>query len=105
MLQGMESFHTDDVRTRAAQRPPGTLHEVYLEDSCNGCGDCVAVCPSALILLDVEGFPLLLSTSLCTSCGLCAEVCLPSAIAFTKETRAGLNSILAQQYTISEPAA
>jgi ferredoxin len=55
--------------------------------------------------LDIEGFPLLLSKNLCNSCGLCAEVCIPSAIAFTKETRAGLDNILAQQYSISEPAA
>lgn len=80
----------DLIPGQARTRPPGALSETLLMDVCTGCGDCVSVCPGALLLLDREGFPLLLSTSLCSGCGLCAEVCTPEAIRFTPRTRAGL---------------
>lgn len=92
-----------DIFSRTRRRPPGALDEVLLDDTCTGCGDCVSVCPGALILLDREGFPLLMSSSLCTRCGLCAEVCTPGAIELTEATRAGLARILAADRRRSLP--
>lgn len=76
------------------RRPPGALNEVLLADTCTGCGDCMDVCPSGIIVLDRDRFPLLISGTLCSGCGLCAEVCMPDAIVLTDATRAALTRLL-----------
>lgn len=43
-------------------------------DKCNGCGDCVDMCPTKAIDL-VDGKVQILSTH-CVSCGLCIDVCI-----------------------------
>ncbi len=88
---------TTDHITPARDRPPGSLADTLLADACTGCGDCMDVCPLGLVLLDDDGFPLLMSDALCSRCGLCAEVCTPGAIRFTAATRAGLARIIAAQ--------
>lgn len=82
---------------RKITRPPGALSDLLLEDVCTGCGDCVEVCPGALLLLDRDGFPQVISERLCPSCGLCAEVCTQGAIRFTPRTRAGLRRVIAAE--------
>jgi Pyruvate/2-oxoacid:ferredoxin oxidoreductase delta subunit len=88
-----------EIIDRRLKRPPGALNEVLLEDTCTGCGDCMDVCPSGIILLDRHRFPLLLSSSLCSGCGLCAEVCTPEAIVLTDATRAALMRLLEAERT------
>ncbi|MBQ0751941.1 MAG: 4Fe-4S binding protein [Roseovarius sp.] len=71
-------------------RPPGTVREWRLADLCTGCGDCVEVCPKAIITLDEERLPVVTALEACGRCGLCADVCTRGAIELTRETRLGL---------------
>lgn len=74
-------------------RPPGTVREWRLADLCTGCGDCVEVCPKAIITLDGERLPVVTAPHACGQCGLCADVCTRGAIELTPETRLGLERI------------
>jgi ferredoxin len=58
-----------------------------LADLCTACGDCVDVCPKAIISLDDERLPVVTALE---ACGLCADVCTRGAIELTRETRLGL---------------
>jgi NAD-dependent dihydropyrimidine dehydrogenase PreA subunit len=66
----------------------------YLEDAitlrldsarCNGCGQCVAVCPHAVFRLENKR-SVLADRGACMECGACARNCEPGAI----EVRAGV---------------
>ncbi len=59
------------------------------ETRCTGCGDCVAVCPTAC--LEMAGpLPWLPRPAECVRCGLCAAVCDAGAITIPGgEVRAG----------------
>ncbi len=55
-------------------------------EHCKGCGLCVAICPSAVLALDLDTVnglghhPIrLLDAARCTSCAFCARVC-PDAV-------------------------
>jgi ferredoxin len=66
------------------RRPPGTAGRQQLAESCSGCGDCVAVCPSGVLALDPMGYPhVTAERGLCEQCGLCADVCVRGAIVYT----------------------
>lgn len=72
-----------DLADTAAARPPGSLPEADFEDRCDRCGDCLAVCPSALLVADGAGLPVIdRARGICGVCGLCADVCTRGAIAF-----------------------
>lgn len=47
-------------------------------ERCNGCGDCVPVCPSNAIHL--EGGRAVIDETLCAGCHICADTCTRSAI-------------------------
>lgn len=47
-------------------------------ERCNGCGDCVSVCPSNAIRL--EGGRAVIDETLCAGCQVCADICTRSAI-------------------------
>ena len=49
------------------------------ETRCSGCGDCVAVCPTACLALAGQ-MPWLPRPGDCVSSGLCVRVCPTSAI-------------------------
>lgn len=72
------------------ERPPGALEDHELEDLCTGCGDCVAVCPQEVLVLDAQSLPAVVSKDRCGKCGLCADVCMMGAIELTVETRLAL---------------
>ena len=66
------------------RRPPGTVERRQLAETCCGCGDCVAVCPSGALELDTLGYPCVTSVGgRCEQCGLCADVCTRGAIVYT----------------------
>ena len=58
-----------------------------LKALCTGCGDCLAVCPEAILVAGRAGAPVLaLNGGACTFCGRCAEACAEDVFAST-ETR------------------
>jgi NAD-dependent dihydropyrimidine dehydrogenase PreA subunit len=55
---------------------------------CTGCGDCVAVCPTAC--LEMTGpLPWLPRPGSCIACGACEWVCIAAAVCVTPATAAG----------------
>ncbi|MEO0821051.1 MAG: 4Fe-4S binding protein [Pseudomonadota bacterium] len=52
-----------------------------MDDLCVRCGDCMEICPEAVIVCGVGGLPQLdLGRGSCNRCGLCADVCMRGAI-------------------------
>ena len=65
---------------KAPQRPPWALAEELFVAACSRCGDCVAVCPTQIIVV-VRGFPEVdFKLGECTFCGNCATVCKDGAL-------------------------
>ena len=52
---------------------------------CDGCGDCVKICPTGAITL-TQG-KISLDTGLCIFCGKCKKVCPQQAVQFSKDFR------------------
>lgn len=42
---------------------------------CHRCGSCVGICPTKVLGLDDEAYPLIKNLSACTDCDLCVRVC------------------------------
>ncbi len=62
----------------ACQRVTETEYSVD-RHSCNGCGECVRICPNDAIYLDHLG-KAAIDLSKCTQCGNCVAACPNSAI-------------------------
>jgi NAD-dependent dihydropyrimidine dehydrogenase PreA subunit len=57
-----------------------TIAEFYIDPSaCNGCGECIRICPNDALRYDSDG-KAEIDQSKCTQCGKCVEVCPNSAI-------------------------
>ena len=50
---------------------------------CSGCGDCVAVCPTACLSMRGSA-PFLIRPNDCVSCGLCVLVCPTAALSLAE---------------------
>lgn len=48
-------------------------------EACNGCGECIRVCPNDAVYFDHQG-KAVIDQSKCTKCGECVAVCPNSAI-------------------------
>lgn len=81
--------------------PPGAVL-AEMEDLCVGCGDCVEVCPSSLLELDMEGLPRFDVGQSCGVCGLCADVCSFGAIRFTQPMLTGLQRTMRTERELAE---
>ncbi len=56
---------------------------INIQQSCNGCSMCVAICPvDALSTIDNKTFTLKFKPDLCTGCGLCSQICNQNCIHF-----------------------
>lgn len=61
-------------------RPPWSLEEGAFLAACTRCGDCVPVCPTAILVIS-EGRPQVdFRRGECTFCGKCVEACKPQAL-------------------------
>jgi ferredoxin-type protein NapF len=62
-------------------RPPWALPEARFVEACTRCGDCIGVCPEAIIVRGDGGFPEVdFRRGACTFCGACVEACAPRAL-------------------------
>jgi ferredoxin-type protein NapF len=73
-LRGDWSGHNPELR------PPWAQPEALFVEACDGCGDCVDVCPQE-ILNSERGLPLVdFTQGECTFCGDCESVCQTTAL-------------------------
>src|SRR5574337_639481 len=62
-------------------RPPWSVRGRAFEDVCTRCGDCLTVCPSAILVAGPGGFPLVdFSRGDCSFCADCVSACGPGAL-------------------------
>src|SRR5690348_15539969 len=52
-----------------------SLSKIISEDLCHRCGSCVGICPTGVLALDEEEYPVIKNLSACTDCDLCVKVC------------------------------
>ena len=80
------------LRCRWCHNPEGLSRETdieYIASKCIGCAKCVEACPSGCHLIK-DGAHIFDRTH-CTKCGVCAEVCVASAL-----------SVFGREYTVEE---
>lgn len=70
-----------DFKTRPKPlRPPWALAEEAFLGACTRCGECVAVCPTRIVVI-VRGYPEVdFKRGECTFCGACAAACKDGAL-------------------------
>lgn len=52
-----------------------SLAQIIDNDLCHRCGSCVGICPTQVLGLDSEEFPVVKNLNACTDCDLCVRVC------------------------------
>jgi heterodisulfide reductase subunit A len=60
------------------------------EAACNGCAECLSVCPYSAIELLEDRDKAHVIAALCKGCGVCVAACLPKAISFSHYSDAQL---------------
>jgi thioredoxin reductase/ferredoxin len=71
-----------------ALAPPASLHPVFNENRCIGCGACIAACPEGGVIDTVDFETRLVNPSRCMGHGTCAAVCPMDAITLMLGTAA-----------------
>jgi len=62
-------------------RPPWAVDEAGFVELCTGCGDCIAICPSTILVEARAGFPVVdFNKGECEFCGQCEAVCTSGAL-------------------------
>ena len=51
------------------------LAQIVENDLCHRCGSCVGICPTGVLGVDDEEYPVVKNMSACTDCDLCVKVC------------------------------
>lgn len=72
---------------RTVPRPPYAIDEALFLEICNGCGDCVKVCPTEIITLQQDKAYLNLDMNHCTHCGQCVDSCDSNALNRTESNK------------------
>lgn len=54
--------------------------ELIYSDLCNGCNQCVTVCPTNALSAGVDGIPLIREQSACQTCFMCELYCAQDAL-------------------------
>lgn len=67
-------------------RPPWALAEDVFNQICDGCADCVEICPQHILYLHRGLAEVDFAQGECTFCGECSAVCKPGAIQRTSRT-------------------
>jgi coenzyme F420 hydrogenase subunit beta len=52
-----------------------SLARIVDGDLCHRCGSCVGICPTSVLSVSEEGYPVVENLSSCTDCDLCVKVC------------------------------
>lgn len=67
---------------RTPPRPPWSLRpDAAFASACTRCGDCVRICPRAVLRSGDGGYPeIAFDAAGCSLCGECARACAPKAI-------------------------
>ena len=62
-------------------RPPWSITETEFQNQCDSCGDCLAVCPTAIIEYGRGKLPVInFSNGECLFCGDCVDICKTAAL-------------------------
>jgi coenzyme F420 hydrogenase subunit beta len=62
----------------SANQPPRALRSLarIIDDGlCHRCGSCIGICPTQVLGLDQDDYPVVQNLSSCTDCDLCVKVC------------------------------
>ena len=74
-------FFRGQPRPAPAQRPPWARAEADFIAHCTRCSDCIAACPTGIVVSGDGGFPMIdFKRGECTFCRRCVEVCQPQAL-------------------------
>lgn len=82
MTMSRRAFLKGRLRASVAEiRPPWAIGPEAFEQRCDGCGECVVVCPTGIVAIGEHGFARLdFSRGECRFCGDCVSVCKPQAL-------------------------
>lgn len=80
------AFFRGRPRPKSELRPPWALAEGDFIDACTRCNDCVAACPTHILIAGDGGYPSVeFREGECTFCGDCVAVCQPNALHRTED--------------------
>lgn len=68
----------EPLRENQQDEPPRalkTLSRIIDGDLCHRCGSCVGICPTSVLAVSDEGYPVVKNLASCTDCDLCVKVC------------------------------
>ena len=75
------AFFRGRPRPKSELRPPWALVEGDFIDACTRCNDCVATCPTHILIAGDGGYPTVdFREGECTFCGDCVAACQPKAL-------------------------
>lgn len=82
VLAGRRAFLRGKAKSAGnAPRPPWALAGGAFESRCTRCGDCLAACPSRILVVGEGGYPTVdFARGECTFCGDCVARCGPGAL-------------------------
>lgn len=78
--QPVKQAQQADKTPRPVARPPHAVDEALFTRLCDGCGECLYVCPNSVIELDAKLAQLNLDYNECSLCGKCVTACPTDAL-------------------------